>query len=226
MRPPITTAAVLIALSLPAWAEPENLSRTQVGATGAVAQLVLAQRAHQAALDGGDPVLLITAIRLARGVTLRPPAGWTRVTEGDPNPDQPEGRTAPLDPAGPEAIAIAQSLAGDDPDLQDLVYGLDAQLPQGRRPRAIDGTGTLDGGQTDQWKLVLGGETAAELGLIGDRDSALGMTITDQTGAVICALPPSIEPGLCRFTPARNGFFTVTVWNSGNVRNSYRLLGN
>lgn len=218
--------ALLIALTLPALAEAPNLTQGQIGEPGAAAHLILAQRTYEAALSSGDPVLLITAIRMAREVTLRPPAAWTRTTKGEPSPDQPEGRTAAPDPAGAEAIAIAQGLAGDDPDLQDMVYELNAQLPHGRRPTAITAQATLDGGQSDSWRLVLAGQTTAEIGLIGDGDSGLGLIIADETGIVVCAVPPGMAPALCRFTPARNGFFTVLVRNPGAMRNSYRLVGN
>jgi hypothetical protein len=218
--------ALLIALAPPVQAEAPNLSSSPVGEPGAAAQLILAQRAYQAALKRGDPVLLITAIRLGREITLRPPTAWTRTTVGDPAPDQPEGRTAAPDPAGPEAIAIAQGLAGEDPDLQDLVYDLDAQLPHGRLPTAVSAAATLDGGQIDTWQMVLPGETLAEIGLIGDGDTGLGLTVTDAGGNPVCAVPATVAPALCRFTPARNGFFTVEVRNRGALRNSYRLLGN
>ncbi len=218
--------ALLIALSLPAMALEPNLSTVQTGEPGAAARLILAQRAYEAALSSGDPVVLISAIRLARQVTLREPAGWTKSTEGNDGTDTPEGEVAAPDPAGPDAIAIAQGLAGDDPDLQDLVYDLDAQLPHARRPKAVNAVATLDGGQADRWTLVLPGEAAAEIGLIGDGDGGLSLTITDDVGAAICSLPPSTEPALCQFTPARNGFFTIQVRNAGTMRNSYRLLGN
>lgn len=218
--------ALFLALTTAALAEGPNLSATQAGAPGAAAQVILAQRAFEAALTRGDPILLITAIRLAREITLRPPAAWARTTEGQPAPDQREGRTAAPDPAGPEAIAIAQGLAGEDPDLQDLVYDLDAQLPHGRFPTAINATATLDGGQTDSWRLVLAGETVAELGLIGDGDTRLSLTVSDEGGSPVCTVPATLAPVLCRFTPARNGFFTVEVRNAGASRNSYRLVGN
>jgi hypothetical protein len=41
-----------------------------------------------------------------------------------------------------------------------------------------------------------------------------------------CTHPPDIQPMLCSLTPARNGFFTVRVVNSGSMVNSYRLIGN
>lgn len=226
MRASLPTLVLLLALTLQAQAEAPNLSPTPAGEPGAAARLILAQRTYTEALASGDPVLLVTAIRLARTVTLRPPAGWERITSGKPSPDQPEGKPAAPDPAGPEALAIARGFAGDDPDLQDLVYDLDAQLPHGRSPTALNASAQLEGGQADSWRLVLAGETPAEIGLIGDGDSGLALNIADDAGNLVCALPPSTEPGLCRFTPARNGFFTVEVRSTGGTRNSYRLIGN
>lgn len=226
MRLPVLPFVLLLCVASAARAEAPNLSPNQVGEAGAAARLILAQRSYEVALSSGDPVVLISAIRMAREVTLRAPAAWTKTTEGDPDAGAPEGKAAAPDPAGPEAIAIAQGLAGEDPDLQDLVYDLDAQLPHGRRPTAINAPATLDPGQTDSWTLVLAGEATAEIGLIGDGDTNLGLTIADESGALVCALPAAKAPALCRFTPARNGFFTVTVRNPGLGRNSYRLVGN
>lgn len=222
MRRSILTAALPIALALTAHAEAPNLSTNPTGEPGAAAQLILAQRTYTAAMQSGDPLLLITAIRLAREVALRPPTGWTRASDSDGPVAEVDGMD---DPAGPRAIEIAQGLAGDDPALQDLVYDLDAQLPHGRRPVAINATGALEAGQAETWRMVLPGEITAEVGLIGGEEP-LGLRIHDETDALICALPPTTEPALCRFTPAGNGFFLVEVTNAGSARTSYRLVGN
>ena len=124
------------------------------------------------------------------------------------------------------ATSRFRTLAGEDPSLQDLVYDLDAQLPQHRHTTATQALAELAGGQTDNWRIALAGDVPAELGLIGDGDSALGLTVTDETGNTVCALPPGVLPALCRFTPVRNGFFSVSVENLGAVRNSYQLIGN
>jgi hypothetical protein len=223
----IRLAALILALLLsPARADEPNLSANAAGMPGAATRLVLAQRAYQAALASGDTITLLAAIRIARSVSLRSPTGWERTTTVEAPTDQPLGRDAPPDPAGTQAIAIARGLAGDDPDLQDLVYGLDAQLPQGRPANATVVGVILAGEQTDSWRLPLFGEVPAEIALIGDGDSPLGLVVTDEGGAVLCAAPPSLDPALCRFTPARNGFFSVEVRNLGAIGNSYRLIGN
>lgn len=210
--------------SAPTLAEEANLSRTEEGRPGAVAQLITAQRGYEMALKSGDPILLLAAVRLARGVVLRAPTAWERVTEGEAPPDQPKGKDGASDPASPTAVVIVQNFAGEDPNLQDYVYDLDAQLPNSRKATAIAADAALGGGQGDSWRMPLSGAVPAEVGLIGDGDSPLSLTVLDEAGLTVCTLPPSHEPGLCAFTPARNGFFTVTIRNLGEVENRYRLL--
>ncbi len=225
MRPAVPILAALLSASSPAFADPENVAVTRSGTDGAAARLVLAQQTYLAAMDQGDAVLLLAAIRLARSVTLRLPTGWTRTSAEDAPAEQEVGRSAAPDPASPQVLAIAQALAGEDIILQDIAYDLDAQRPQGRQPTAIRAEAALAGGQTDSWRIALSGDVPAELGLIGDGDSALDLTVTDESGGIICALPPGVTPALCRFTPARNGFFTVAIRNRGQIQNSYQLVG-
>lgn len=217
---------VLALLALPALAQEPNLSATPQGQPGSAGQLILAQRTYLAAIASGEVLPLLTAIRLARAVTLRPATGWERTSTGDAADDASQGAVQPPDPAGEAALTIARNLAGDDPDLQDLVWDLDAQIPGLRSLTAVEARADLAPGQADEWRLPLFGEVAAELGLIGDGDGPLQLTIRDESGATVCARSASIQPVLCRLTPARNGFFTVSVQNLGGTVNSYRLIGN
>lgn len=214
----------LALLAAPALAQEPNLSADPHGTAGSAAQLVLAQRAYDHALRAGEVLPLLSAIRLARGVTLRPATGWEK-TAPDAAPETP---TAPArhDPASIAALDIARNLAGEDPDLQDLVYDLDAQLDRGRTQTAVEARSDLAPGQTDQWTLPLFGEVASELALIGDGGAALALMVVDEAGTLVCAHPASREPALCRLIPARNGFFVVSVHNPGATAASYRLIGN
>lgn len=223
--PPIL--ALLLALSpTAAGAEDANLTTNATGAAGSATRLVLAQKAYEQALESGDAILLLAAIRLARGVSIRAPTAWERTSSGERSADESRGHTAADDPASDQAIQIVQSLAGEDPDLQDLVYDLDAQLPHADHDTAIVALSDLGGGQSDSWRMPLSGSVLSETGLIGDGDSPLTLTVTDEAGNTVCTLPPGLAPALCRFTPARNGFFSVIVQNTGAVENSYRLIGN
>jgi hypothetical protein len=213
-------------LTSTALAEAPNLSASPSGSPGTAQRLVLAQRSWSQALTTGEALPMLVAIRLARSVTLRPAPSWARTTSGDLAPDAPIGRTAAPDPASAAALAIVRNLVGDDPDLQDLAYDLDAQLPQSRTETATEAKADLGPGQTDSWRLPLFGEVAAELALIGDGDTPLSLTLQDEAGNTVCATPVSHDPALCRLTPARNGFFTATIHNPGTMVNSYRLIGN
>ncbi|MBA3908394.1 MAG: hypothetical protein C0524_00620 [Rhodobacter sp.] len=221
---PRLAAAIILALSLsPARAELPNLSADASGAPGTATRLVVAQRSYLHALKTGEVLPLLAAIRLARSVTLRPATGWELTTEGTP----PEVSPPPgPDPASAVALVIAQNLASEDPDLQDLVYDLDAQLPRGLLETAVAATGALAPGQSDSWRIALFGEVAAELALIGDGKSPLALTLTDDSGSRLCTRPASSNPALCRVTPARNGFFILSITNAGPSAVSYRLIGN
>lgn len=217
--------AILFGTACAGWAEPANLAPTESTQSGPAARVVLAHSLYQAAIEQGDPVLLVAAIRLARGVTLRPATGWTMTTTGPAAEDQPAGRPAAPDPASPEVLAMAEALAGEDPTLEDLVYGIVAQVPHGRHATAIEAQSQLSGGQTDTWRVALSGDVPAEFGLIGDGDTVLGLSVMDEGGNVVCSASPRTLPALCRFTPARNGFFDITVESVGTQQNSYRLVG-
>jgi hypothetical protein len=223
---PRALVPLLAVLALPALAETANLSASPQGEPGSAAQLVLAQQSYLAAIASADVVPLLSAIQLARAVTLRPAPGWERTMTGEVQPDAPAGKPEAPDPASEAALTIARNLAGDDPDLQDLVWDLDAQLPDPHTLVAVEVRANLSPGQTDEWRLPLFGEVAGEIGLIGDGDGPLQLTIKDESGESVCDPSASALPVLCSLTPARNGFFTVSIQNLGTAVNSYRLLGN
>lgn len=223
---PRRLALILALLLSPAEAQEANLAPTANAGRGAASQLVLAHRVFRVAGRTGDPVLLLTAIRLARGVVLRPAPAWERETKGGSEPPADWAERIPPDPGSPGSLAVLHGLASDDPDLQDLAYDLDAQLPAGRLPVATVARAGLGGDAQDDWRLPLAGSVAAEIALIGDAGTVLGLTVTDDSGATVCALPATVEPTLCRFTPARNGFFTVRVSNEGPGWGGYQLVGN
>jgi hypothetical protein len=228
---PRAALSTILALSLAfsgaaAFAQEANLTTHATGAEGSATRLVVAQDAYELALISGDAILLLAAIRMARGISVRAPTGWEKTSTGEAAGEASAIPPAAPDPASDKAIQIVQGLAGEDPDLQDLVYDLDAQLPQGDLETAVVAQSALEGGQTDSWRMPLSGSVLTEIGLIGNGDSALALAVADDAGNPVCVLPPGHAASLCRFTPARNGFFVVTVQNSGAKANSYRLIGN
>jgi hypothetical protein len=217
---------ILAMMTTSALAEPPNLSANPQGSAGPALALAMAQRLYDGAVQSGDMVMLLTAIRVARGVTVRPASGWTKETTGTVPPDPPQGRSAAPDPAGPQVLALVQGMAGDDPALQDLAYDLDAQVPRGSHASAVGVASDLAGGAAEVWRIALFGESPAELALIGDGDGPLDFTVADEAGHPVCADLSPRAVKTCAFTPARNGFFAVTVTNRGTAVSSYRLIGN
>jgi hypothetical protein len=223
---PLLPLCLIALLAAPALADTPNLSAASQVRPGPVARLAIAQRVMDQSLRTGDVVMLLAAIRIARGVTVRPASRWQKDAAQPVSSDAPQGRPLTADPAGPEALALAQGMAGEDPALQDLVYDLDAQLPRSR-PTSVVGTyADLADGGTDVWRIAFFGMSPAELALIGDGDGPLDLTVTDDAGNLICADLSTQRTKSCAFTPARNGFFTVTIANRGEVVASYRLIGN
>jgi hypothetical protein len=216
-------ALVLTALmAIPALGQETGRSDSRT-VDGAAARLVLAQRLYLEALNDGAALPLVAAIRLARSVTLRPATGWERATSDTE-------AMAPLlqgpDPGSEIALTIAQNLAADDPGLQDLVYDLDAQVPQAPNLTAVFVEASLAAGASDSWRLPLFGAVPAELALIGLDGGILSLRVADADDSAACSRSGTAEPQLCRITPERNGFYTVTIRNEGASPAGYRLIGN
>jgi hypothetical protein len=128
-------------------------------------------------------------------------------------------------PATAEAMfAKAKELAADD----DAVLGLidDAMAEGSRVGGSIAWLSRLASGQTDVWELPFHGNSHAEIAIIGDGDANLDVAVTDGNGNVICYDVSWSDKLYCDWTPARDGYFHVTVQNFGGVRNSYYLLTN
>ena len=70
------------------------------------------------------------------------------------------------------------------------------------------------------------GNSYAEVAVIGDGDSNLNVLITDENRNTICYDVSWSDKVYCNFTPAWNGYFYITVQNTGRSRNSYYLLTN
>ena len=232
MMRPAALLALTLSLTSPALAEGgPNLVPSSPAPMGAVGATALAWQLYAMGLDREDPVILLTAIRLAHGSDLRPATGWT-VTSPDAVAQVPTAPSGlPRDPASEPAMALALLMAEGDPDLADLAADIEADLAR-HKPSARISTATsvLAGGSSESWRIPFNGLIPAELALIGESPAkaagSLGLRITDETGATVCLQDSPGNLAYCAFTPARNGFFTVTVRNNGDTAQTYNLLSN
>lgn len=197
-------------------------------APGAVARLDLAARLHARGIATGDALAVATAFRLARGVTLRP-ADWAHRTENAtdddaalapplrPLPDQPETADAARIGASVLALVTGQGadaaliMAEGDDDLTELVEDAAAETARGRIGSANHAEAVLPPGKKDIWEIPFAGMERAEVAVFGDGSGGLGWMVADAAGLPVCIAHHATDPLYCSFTPAANGFYTVTV---------------
>jgi hypothetical protein len=123
-------------------------------------------------------------------------------------------------------LTMARELAADDPALLGLIDDAMAESPGGRAGTAVRWLSHLPAGQTDLWEVPFYENTLAEIAVIGDGETNLDFLITDETGNLLCHDVGWSDLLLCDFTPARDGYFYVTVLNMGGLQNTYYLLTN
>ena len=207
----------LILLAAPALAEDKpNLDPTAAAVPGAVALYLSARALYDQGVAVNDPLMVLTAARMLRGVTL---------IAADRIPD-PAAKTAPqvipLDPA--VLLATARAL-NPDGTLTDLINATAAETPP--PPKALRATPAhLDPGQSQAWTLQFYGGTYAELAIIGAGQGNLDLLVTDANGNPICQDNGSADTATCGFVPRDNGDFTVSVTNSGQSPDAYQLITN
>lgn len=230
MRPSL--AAFLITLALPALAEggpniapaPDQPAPDQ---PGAVRALSLARQLYALGLAREDPVILLTAIKLAHSADLRAATGWQKSGDGTAPLDAAAPTGLPRDPASPAALALAMIMAEGDPALADLAADIEAGLARG--PAALGHVSmagsALPASATDSWRIPFFGQSRAELAVLGDGSGNLDLRVTDETGAVACLETGPEDQAYCAFTPAWNGYFTITVTNR-TAANTYALMTN
>lgn len=206
---------------------PTNVDVAGTGGPGATARLVLAADLHAVGLAQKDPLTILTAARLAMGVSTREVA---RDREGD----------VPLQPAPPPTEGVvdtatmlsdATALAGEDEVLLTLIERTGAEAialggPQGQVAPVAVTHATLTPGAAETWRIPFYGGSYAEVAILAVPSTALRMAVSDAEGARICADAGASARGYCGFVPAENGYFLVTVSNPGSGDAAYDLLTN
>lgn len=221
----VSLAALCLGLALPAAAEDkkQNVIIGAAATPGAVSQLDLAQQLYALGVASGDALTVLTAAKLAAGVELKE-TDRKKETKGDAPAEDTEGAEAPVDAA--MMLAKAKELAGEDEILAGLVEDAEAEGSRGRIGGASSTLSRLPAGMTDVWEIPFYGESFAEIGVLGDGDANLDVLVADENGNAICFDVSASDKVYCEFTPAWNGYFYVTVQNTGKVRNSYYLMTN
>jgi hypothetical protein len=217
--------AALLMTALPVSAQDKgpNIDPAGTGTKGGVAQMALAQDLYAIGMAQGDALTVLTAARLAAGVEITDTDRAPK-TEGAEVQEEADTADAPVDAAA--MLAAARTLAGEDEALQGLVDDAEAEGGRGRIGGASRTLSRLPAGRTDTWEIPFYGNSYAELAVVGDGDANLDVLVTDENGNTICYDVSWSDKVYCDFVPSWNGFFYVTVENTGRKRNSYYLLTN
>lgn len=213
-HPSLCCLAVVLCAT-PLWAE-GNLDPSAPAAPGAVALYLQAHALQGLGQTLKDPLLVLTAAQILRGLTLTDTARTP-----DPAPDAP----TTLTPLNPDTLLDAARTLDAGAQLTDLIDSITRQ--SGPTPKALRATAeTLNPATAQTWTLTFFGGTYAELAILGDGRTNLDMLVTDDAGMPICQDNGNADTALCGFTPVENGSFSVTVTNSGTTAGSYILLTN
>ena len=204
--------------------EAPNLNSLHPVSPGSVTQLILAHDLMQTAAAKKDALTAVAAARLVQGVVLHENAGLQPISVPDGN--KPSEALPAVENAAKSFFENAREWAtGDDLMLEmierEIVQGAIAPPAIANRTRS-----RLSPGQSDVWRIPLYGDVGAEIGLLGDGESNLDLSVEDANGNMICRNQDATALALCAFVPAESGFFTATVKNAGQAESGYSLLTN
>lgn len=217
------TLALIAAPALAETAKAPNLDAASVSRPGPALRLYLAQELFFQGLAAKDALALIQSARMMDRIAIIeaperiPEPSGKKLKKGAPPP-------VPF-PGARATLATAEFLAAGDDTLLGLIDAIRAEgaIPRGGVRRSAS---ALAPGGTDTWTLAFFGGTSAELAVLGNGQSALSITVADESGASPCATTAAEDRLYCRFTPRENGDFTVTVANPGKAPNAYMLITN
>lgn len=201
--------AVLLscALALPAGAEPLSPIRT--------AQL--SAQLYQAGVEAGDPVLILSAAKLRKGLN---PTKGTLLAQGAA-----AGEGAPL--GWEEMLAKAEELAAGDDAVLGLIEDTRAEGARGVTSGPVYNIGTLGNGGTDTYPAVdfIGGEYA-EIYVEAKDATDLNLTVYDAQGRLVCSDTDRSPIAYCGWRPDQTAGFTMKVENHGPKGAAYALMTN
>lgn len=222
----VLATTAIVGLAAPVAAQDKtgmNVDPAGTGTRGGVAQMAMAQDLYAMGMARQDALTVLTAAKLAAGVDLADVERELETKAGTVT-EEADVADAPVDAA--TMLASARALAGEDEVLAGLVEDAEAEGSRGRIGGASQTLSRLPAGAVDTWKVPFYGNSYAELAVLGDGDANLDVLVTDENGNTICYDVSWSDKVYCDFVPAWNGYFVVTVENSGVKRNSYYLMTN
>ena len=214
-------APFLISLTATPLLADGNLDPAAPARPGAVALYLSAHTLHTLGQTAKDPLMVLTAARILRGLSVT-----AANRSPDPAPPDPAPKDlTPLIPLDAKSMLTTASTLDAGHNHTDLIEAVTREVPPA--PKALRASAsTLAPGASEVWTLAFFGGTYGELAIIGHANGNLDLLVSDDKGITICQDNGSGDTAICGFTPAQNGSFTVTVTNPGPTPDGYILLTN
>lgn len=203
----LVLASTLVALALPAMAEP-----------GTPVQLAeLSARLYATGLAQGDPLLILSAARIRKEIA--PEVTDRAAIDGT------VGEGAPL--TWEEMLASAETLAAEDPALMGLISDARDETTKGVATGPVYNIGSLVNGGADTYPPIefRAGEYA-EVYVEAKDTTDLNLSVRDAEGRLVCSDTDISFIAYCGWTPAEAGTFTLRIENKGPISASYALMTN
>lgn len=220
LGPAILTAALCLALTLPAAADEGAAAQSVRDAQAPFEALKMAAGLARWGREHRDPFALVEAAR----VRLSTPLQFVGRSPDGVGGARPE-------PTGEDEIAKAwldeaEAMAGGDPRVAGLVKELRATGYKGRIGGPKVSFSRLPAGAAHRYSEAFAGNRPAVVYVEGDGDTDLILTVTSPDGAVACADRAPGDVKLCAWRPAGGGAYRVEVSNRGRVDNRYAFSTN
>ncbi len=205
---PALLVALSAGLALPAHAEPLSPVKTAE----------LSARLYEAGIEMADPLLVVSAAKLRKGLGLK--KGDLRAEGAGAAPEE-----KPLD--WEEMLATAEEMSPGDEVIAGLADDVRAEGSKGVSSGPVYNIGSLGNGGTDTYPIVefIGGEYA-EVYVEAKSATDLNIQVLDAKGRLVCSDTDASHIAYCGWRPDATGGFVMKVQNNGPSSASYALMTN
>ncbi len=221
-------AAAIAALLAVQGPQQPNVSRQQgqtLVSASAVEQTHLARQVAAYGRENNDPQALITAAQMLSTVQGQVEA-LTKTVERFSDGEVGEKIATAATNTLPSILREAKVLATGRSVLLATIASIESLEVKGRASGPTQHVDRVDAYTIDKYVMEFrGGETAA-VAISGDGDTDLDLFVEDANEQLVCAYTDNTDQGLCVWTPAESGNFTIRIMNHGNVWNEYELVTN
>ena len=215
---------VAITLLIPAVSAQEASNRSVINFIQGAQSIELGYRTR-------DPLALVAGAVSLKRYRIEAVNRPVEVSGGGPETTKKFGAlgvvTRPNDPFSPAvALGAARTLAAGDRSLLERIADAAAAKGGSEILPGNQSSHTIEAGYTHTFRLKGGRRGLREVGIIGDGDSLLVLSISSAGGQGIC-LPENLSSiKFCQWTANQNDDVVVGGFNRGAVFGSYRLIVN